>query len=52
MAVSEELVPVLEDAHQAHAAVLDRFRADATITPPGPHRQMLERQAAEVQVSL
>ena len=50
--MTEELVPVLEDARLAHAAVLARFRADATITPPGPHRQMLERQAAEVQVSL
>jgi hypothetical protein len=50
--MSEELVPVLEDARQAHAAVLDRFRADATVTPPGPHRQMLERRVAEVQVSL
>jgi hypothetical protein len=53
MAVTtEELVPVLEDARQAHSAVLDRFRADATITPPGPYRQMLERQAAEVQISV
>ncbi|KUM67083.1 hypothetical protein [Streptomyces curacoi] len=50
--MTEELVPVLEDARQAHAAVLDRFRADATVTPPGPHRQMLERQAAEVQISV
>ncbi|GAB2896539.1 hypothetical protein GCM10027074_75010 [Streptomyces deserti] len=50
--MTEELVPVLEDARQAHAAVLDRFRADVTVTPPGPHRQTLERQAAEVQVSL
>lgn len=50
--MTEELVPVLEDARQAHAAVLDRFRADATVTPPGPYRQMLERQAAEVQISV
>jgi hypothetical protein len=53
MAVTtEELIPVLEDARQAHTAVLDRFRADATVTPPGPHRQMLERHAAEVQISV
>jgi hypothetical protein len=53
MAVTtEELVPVLEDARRAHAAVLDRFRADATITPPGPHRQILELQATEVLDSL
>jgi hypothetical protein len=50
--MAEELVPVLEDARQAHTAVLDRFRADAAVTPPGAYRQMLERQAAEVQVSL
>ncbi|GCB42861.1 hypothetical protein [Streptomyces sp. NL15-2K] len=50
--MTEELVPVLEDARQAHAAVLDRLRADATITPPGPYRQMLERQATEIQISL
>ncbi|OUC94696.1 hypothetical protein [Streptomyces swartbergensis] len=50
--MTEELVPVLEDARQAHAAVLDRLRADATVTPPGPYRQMLERQAAEVQISV
>ncbi|AVV46529.1 hypothetical protein PYK79_53930 [Streptomyces sp. ID05-04B] len=53
MAVTtEELVPVLEDARQAHAALLDRFGADAMITPPGPHRQTLERRAAEVHISL
>ncbi|MFE9442153.1 hypothetical protein ACFYO2_24840 [Streptomyces sp. NPDC006602] len=50
--MAEELVPVLEDARQAHTAVLDRFRADAAVTPPGAYRQMLERQATEVQVSL
>ncbi|MDX2936056.1 hypothetical protein [Streptomyces ipomoeae] len=50
--MTEELVPALEDARQAHAAVLDRFRADATVMPPGPHRQLLERQAAEVKISL
>ncbi|MFI5683421.1 hypothetical protein [Streptomyces sp. NPDC051636] len=50
--MTEELVPVLDDARQAHAAVLDRFRADVTVTPPGPYRQMLERQAAEVQENL
>ncbi|MGC9539793.1 hypothetical protein [Streptomyces sp. UG1] len=50
--MTQELVPVLEDARHAHAVALDRFRADATVTPPGPHRQMLERRAAEVQVSV
>ncbi|MFC9914532.1 hypothetical protein [Streptomyces sp. NPDC127197] len=50
--VMEELVPALEDTRQAHAAVLDRFRADVTVTPPGPHREMLERQSVEVHYSL
>ncbi|MFF4399671.1 hypothetical protein [Streptomyces sp. NPDC001480] len=50
--MTEELVPALEDARQAHAAVLDRLRADATVTPAGPNREMLERQAAEVQVGV
>lgn len=50
--MTEELVPVLEDARHAHAAVLDRFRADVTVTPPGPYRQLLEREAAEIQISV
>ncbi|MCX4703740.1 hypothetical protein [Streptomyces sp. NBC_01373] len=50
--VAEELEPALEDARQAHTAVLDRLRADAAVTPPGPYRQMLEGQAAQVQVGL
>ncbi|MFI7409823.1 hypothetical protein ACIBU0_14270 [Streptomyces sp. NPDC049627] len=50
--MTEELVPALEDAHQAHTAVLDRLRTDATVTPPGPHRQLLERRAAEVESGL
>jgi hypothetical protein len=50
--MTEELVPALENARQAHVAVLDRFRADALITPPGPYRHKLERQAGEVEVSL
>jgi hypothetical protein len=53
MAVTtEELVPALEDVRQAHAAVFDRFRADAAVTPPGPHRDLLERGAAEAQDDL
>ncbi|MER7406838.1 hypothetical protein ABT373_31300 [Streptomyces sp. NPDC000070] len=50
--MTEELLPVLEDARQAHVAVLDRFRADTQVTPPGPYRRMLERQAAEIQNSV
>ncbi|KDN73549.1 hypothetical protein DF19_04810 [Streptomyces olindensis] len=53
MAVTaEELVSALKDARQAHAAVLDRFRADARVTPPGPHLRMLEYQVAQVQGGL
>ncbi|WDV56468.1 hypothetical protein PV963_42120 [Streptomyces coeruleorubidus] len=53
MAVTtEELLPVLEDARQAHVAVLDRFRADTSVTPPGPYRQMLERQTIEIHNSV
>ncbi|MFI5681885.1 hypothetical protein [Streptomyces cellulosae] len=50
--MTDALVPALEDARQAHEAVVDRFRADVTITPPGPYRQMLERQVDDVQDSL
>ena len=50
--MTNALVPALEDARQAHAALVDRLRADATVTPPGPYRQMLERQADDVQDSL
>lgn len=46
--MTDALVPALEDARKAHEAVVDRFRADVTITPPGPHRQMLERQMDDV----
>ncbi|MFF9810649.1 hypothetical protein ACF1G5_37060 [Streptomyces coeruleorubidus] len=49
---AEEVVSALEDARHAHAAVLDRFRADATVTPPGPHRRMLEHQSTRVQGGL
>jgi hypothetical protein len=51
-AMAEELVPTLEDARRAHTAVLDRFRADAAVTPAGPYRRTLERRAAEVQDGL
>jgi hypothetical protein len=50
--MAEELVPALEDVRQAHAAVLDRFRADAAVAPPGTHRRMLEQQVAELDGSV
>jgi len=50
--MTDALVPALQDARQAHAAVVDRFMADATITPPGPYRQMLDQQVAEALDSL
>ncbi|GAB2456146.1 hypothetical protein [Streptomyces incanus] len=50
--MTDALVPALEDARQAHEALVDRLRADVTVTPPGPYRQMLERQVDDVQDSL
>ncbi|WP_433455213.1 hypothetical protein ACQPXS_44940 [Streptomyces sp. CA-142005] len=49
MAMTQTLIPVLEDARHAHAAARDRLRADAALAPPGAHRQMLEREADEMQ---
>ena len=51
-AMTDVLIPALEDARGAHAAVVDRFRSDATLTRPGVDRQQLEQQAADVQHSL
>ncbi|MFF3910319.1 hypothetical protein ACFYZJ_31215 [Streptomyces sp. NPDC001848] len=48
-AMTDVLIPALEDAREAHAAVVDRFRTDVTITPPGARRQRLERQVAEAE---
>ncbi|MEV6742015.1 hypothetical protein AB0N14_36025 [Streptomyces sp. NPDC051104] len=48
-AMTDVLVPALEDAREAHAAVVDRFRTDVTITPPGARRQILERQVADAE---
>lgn len=50
--MTDAVVPALEDAREAHEAVVDRLRADATVTPPGPYRRMLERQVDDVQDSL
>ncbi|MFD3498086.1 hypothetical protein [Streptomyces sp. NPDC058678] len=50
--MTDALVPALEDAREAHEAVVARFRADMTIMPPGPYRQMLESQVADVQDQL
>lgn len=51
---TDALIPALEDARLAHAAVIDRFRTDAAITPTGPHRAALERHltAAQDQMDL
>ncbi|KOX11126.1 hypothetical protein [Streptomyces sp. NRRL B-3648] len=49
MAMTQALIPALEDAHHAHAAARDRLRADAEAAPPGPHRQLLQRQADDMQ---
>ncbi|WP_225830165.1 hypothetical protein [Streptomyces sp. NK08204] len=49
MVTTQTLIPALEDAHHAHEVARDRLRADAALVPPGPHRQMLERQADDMQ---
>ncbi|MEU4092824.1 hypothetical protein [Streptomyces sp. NPDC026673] len=46
---TDALLPALEDVRKAHTAVVDRFRADMAVTPAGPHRQALERHAAQTQ---
>ncbi|WUD78142.1 hypothetical protein OG937_43720 [Streptomyces sp. NBC_00510] len=46
---TDALIPALEDVREAHAAVVDRFRTDMAVTPVGPHRQTLERHAAQTQ---
>ncbi|KUO20056.1 hypothetical protein [Streptomyces dysideae] len=43
------LIPALEDARQAHAAVIDRFRSDVNVTPAGPHRSVLEEHMSTTQ---
>ncbi|MFF7144550.1 hypothetical protein [Streptomyces nodosus] len=50
--IADVLIPALEDAGDAHAAVIDRFRTDATFTPEGADRQRLESQVAEAQYHL
>jgi hypothetical protein len=50
--MAQELVPALEDARQAHAAVIDRFQVHAAVTPPGAHRRMLEHQAEQARGSV
>ncbi|MFF4761048.1 hypothetical protein [Streptomyces sp. NPDC001292] len=51
-ATTDVLIPALEDAREAHAAVIDRFRTDVAFTRPGVDRQELQRQAAEAQSHL
>ncbi|MGW9032718.1 hypothetical protein ACWGQ5_54110 [Streptomyces sp. NPDC055722] len=46
------LIPALQDARDAHAAVIDRFRTDMPVTPVGPHRQAMEHHLADAQVYL
>jgi hypothetical protein len=40
---TDTLVPALEDARDAHTAVIDRFRADIAVHAAGPRRKILER---------
>ncbi|MGW4933424.1 hypothetical protein ACWEQH_10540 [Streptomyces sp. NPDC004166] len=48
MMTTQALLPALEDAYHAHAAVRDRLRAGAALAPPGSHQRMLERQADDM----
>ncbi|MFF7144302.1 hypothetical protein [Streptomyces sp. SID2888] len=41
-AMTDVLIPALEDARDVHAAVVGRFRMDAATTPPGPLQQGLK----------
>ncbi|PAZ17324.1 hypothetical protein CLM62_02765 [Streptomyces sp. SA15] len=43
------LIPALEDAREAHTAVIDRFRSDVNVTPAGPHRSALEDHMSATQ---
>lgn len=47
--MTDALIPALENVREAHAAVIDRFRADMALTPVGPHRQMLQRHVADTE---
>ncbi|OQD56752.1 hypothetical protein BM536_007175 [Streptomyces phaeoluteigriseus] len=40
---TDALVPALEDARDAHTAIIDRFRADIAVHAAGPRREVLER---------
>ncbi|MER8225619.1 hypothetical protein ABTZ58_34745 [Streptomyces sp. NPDC094143] len=40
---TDALVPALEDARDAHTAIIDRFRADIAVHATGPRREVLER---------
>ncbi|MEV5084729.1 hypothetical protein AB0K74_40190, partial [Streptomyces sp. NPDC056159] len=51
-AETDVLISVLEDARDAHAAVVDRFWTGAALAPPGTERQRLESQASEAQYHL
>jgi hypothetical protein len=40
---TDALVPALEDARDAHTAIIDRFRADIAVHATGSRREVLER---------
>ncbi|WP_151484367.1 hypothetical protein [Streptomyces albicerus] len=48
MAVATDLlVPALREVREAKAALADRFRAHLAVTPPGEHRDVLERRLGD-----
>ncbi|GED90581.1 hypothetical protein [Streptomyces sp. 6-11-2] len=51
-AKTDVLISALEDARDAHTAVIGRFRTDAAITPPGADRQRIESQVIEAEYHL
>ncbi|MFI2347079.1 hypothetical protein ACH492_08445 [Streptomyces sp. NPDC019443] len=48
MAVTTDLlIPALREVRETEAALADRFRSHLAVTPPGEHREALERRAGD-----
>ncbi|MFF2507600.1 hypothetical protein ACFVTY_30085 [Streptomyces sp. NPDC058067] len=44
---TDVLVPALREVREAKSALADRFRAHLAVTPPGEHRDVLERRLGD-----
>ncbi|MEV6946849.1 hypothetical protein AB0N07_33765 [Streptomyces sp. NPDC051172] len=44
---TDVLVPALREVREAKSALADRFRAHLAVTPPGDHREVLERRLGD-----